>query len=231
MKVLLSVLGVSIAYVLIGALLDRIVFPEAEAGPRYYPSPGYQFASESEGFHQTFLGRERGLMWLELRLEPHAPGPPEHIHTSFAENFLVTEGTLSLLVNGEKRLLRAGESFLVQPGTPHKPFNETDSRVVVRGPMTPAYGIPENFIVFLTQAYAFFDESESNGRPPKALLQMSRFSPVYDSWLARPPIAFQKTLFFIIGPTARLLGYRSHYEKYAPSVREAVRRSAVAPVP
>ena len=216
-KFLFRILIVALAYVLIGALVDRVIFPEAEPGAIYYPREGLVFFSKSEGFRQTILKREGGLAWLELVLEPRAPGPPEHIHTSFPENFIVVEGTLSLLVNGEKKILRAGESLLVTPGTPHKPFNETDSRVVIRGPLTPEYGIPDRFTVFLTQAYGFFDESESNNRPPKALLQMSRFSPRYDVWLASAPVALQKAVFFIIGPTARLFGYRTHYGKYVPN--------------
>ena len=217
MKRLLWILGIALAYVLVGALLDRVIFPEAEPGPEYYPRQGHVFVSKTEGFRQTILKRESGLVWGELVLEPRAPGPPEHIHTSFGENFIVAEGTLSLLVNGEKRLVRAGESLMVTPGTSHKPFNETDSNVVVRGPFTPENGIPERFTVFLTQAYGLFDESESNGRGPKALLQMSRFSPKYDVWLAGPPVALQKAVFFIIGPTARLFGYRTHYQKYVPN--------------
>ena len=216
-RLLLWALGSALAYVLVGALLDRVIFREAEPGPDYYPREGQAFVSKTEGFRQTVLKREGGLAWTELALEPQAPGPPEHIHTSFTEYFTVAEGTLSLLVNGEKKILRAGESLPVTPGTPHKPFNETDSPVVVRGPLTPEYAIPERFLVFLTQAYGFFDESESNRRAPKALLQMSRFSPEYDVWLAGPPVPLQKAASFIIGPTARLFGYRTQYEKYAPN--------------
>ncbi|HEY0457898.1 MAG TPA: cupin domain-containing protein [Pyrinomonadaceae bacterium] len=216
-KLFLCVLGFVAAYILVGALLDRVIFPESEAGAEYYPPEGYVFVSKSEGFRQTILKRENGLFWLELVLEPHAAGPPEHIHTTFSENFMVAEGTLTLLVNGEKKLLRPGETFLVSPNTPHKPFNETDAPVVVKGPLTPEFGIPEPFSVFLTQAYGFFDESESNNSLPKAILQMSRFAPKYDSWLAAPPVFLQKALFFVIGPTARLLGYRTFYEKYKPS--------------
>ncbi len=216
-KLLLGIIGFVLAYVLIGALLDNVIFPEAEPGSDYYPREGQVFVSESEGFRQAILKRQNGLVWTELVLEPHAPGPPEHIHTSLPENFIVAEGTLSLLVNGEKKILRPGESLLVNPGTPHKPFNETDSPVVVKGPLTPEFALSEQFTVFLTQAYGFFDESESNRRPPKALLQMSRFSPKYGLWLASPPVPLQKTLYFVIGPTARLLGYRTYYEKYKPS--------------
>lgn len=215
-KLLLSILGFVLAYVLIGALLDKVIFPEAEPGSEYYPREGQVFVSKREGFRQTILKREKGLVWSELVLEPYAPGPPEHIHTNLPENFIVTEGTLSILVNGEKKILKVGESLLVNPGTPHKPFNETDSRVVIKPPLTPEYALSEQFAVFLTQAYGFFDESESNSQPPKALLQMSRFSPKYELWLATPPVPLQKTFYFVISPTARLLGYRTHYEKYKP---------------
>src|SRR5687767_4791205 len=99
-KLLLAILGLFLAYVLIGALLDKVIFPEAEPGSDYYPSEGQIFVSKSEGFHQTILKRSDGLVWLELVLEPYAPGPLEHIHTSFPEKFIVAEGNLSLLVNG-----------------------------------------------------------------------------------------------------------------------------------
>ena len=216
-RLLLGILVFGLTYVFAGALLDRVIFPEADPGSDYAPRPGQVFVSKGEGFRQTVLKREGGLVWTELVLEPHAPGPPEHIHGSFPENFIVAEGTLSFLVNGEKKTLRPGESLSVPPGTPHKPFNETDSRVVVRGPLTPEYGLPEQFTVFLTQAYGFSDEPGSNGRLPGVLLQMSRFGPKYDIWLASPPVLLQKTVFFVIGPTARLLGYRNHYGKYRPA--------------
>lgn len=221
-KLLLGISGFVLAYIPVGTLLDKVIFPEAEPSSDYYPREGQMFFSKTEGFYQTILKRENGLVWLELVLEPFAPGPPEHIHTALPENFIVAEGTLSLLVNGEKKLLRPGESLLVNPGTPHKPFNETDSRVVIKPPLTSEYALPEQFTVFLTQAYGFFDESESNSQPPNVLLQMSRFSPKYELWLASPSIPLQKTFFFLISPTARLLGYRTHYEKYKPGKENAV---------
>jgi quercetin dioxygenase-like cupin family protein len=212
------ILAVASAYVLAGALLDSVVFPEKEPGPEYYPTSGYSFDSNTEGFTQTVVKREKGLFWVELELKPHAPGPPEHVHTSFAEKFVVAEGTLSVLFNGQKRILHAGEALLVPPGIPHKPFNETDARVLVKAPLDPEYAMPECFSVFLTQAYGFFDESPSNNRPTTALLQMSLFGPKYDAWLSGIPVPAQKVLYFMIRPTARLLGYRTYYEKYVPQV-------------
>ena len=51
----------------------------------------------------------------------------------------------------------------------------------------------------------------------RALLQMSRFSPRYDSGIAGPPVALQKVFYWTIGPIARLLGYRSRYPRFAPN--------------
>jgi len=205
-----------VLYLVVGAMLDQFVFPEAAPDESYYPPVGYVFVSETEEFEQRILGRENGMFWLELTLRPHATGPPEHIHTSFSERFIVAEGTLSLMADGEVRQLGPSESFLVTPGMPHKPFNETDEPVVVRGPLTKEYAIPELFSVFLIQVYGFFDEDPANEQAPKALLQMSRFSPVYDSWLADPSVPVQRVLYHAIGPTARLLGYRRYYPRFKP---------------
>ena len=75
--------------------------------------------------------------------------------------------------------------------------------------------MPAEFGLFLQQAYAFFDEAPANSRPPRAIFQMSLFSPRYDSWLAGPPILLQRAFFALLAPTARVLGYRSFYEKYS----------------
>jgi hypothetical protein len=112
--------------------------------------------------------------------------------------------------------LQAGEEYLVKPGVLHQPFNPTDQETVVWGNSTD-YALPERFGIFLSQAYGFFDARPENGQAPRAILQMSRFSPQYDSWMGGPPVALQRALYWMIGPVARLLGYRSYYAEYAPS--------------
>jgi Cupin domain len=140
-----------------------------------------------------------------------------HVHTTFSEHFRVERGTVSILVGAEVVQLRSGDDYLVAPGIPHKPFNQTDQAAIVLGPLTPEYALPERFGIFLSQAYGFFDAAPENGSPPRALLQMSRFSPAYDSWLGSPPVALQRAAYWVIGPIARLLGYRTYYPEYAPA--------------
>ena len=205
-----------VLFVGVGPVLDRVVFPEAEPSAEYYPAEGQTFRSETEGFTQRIIKRDAGLMWVELTLDPHAEGPPPHVHTGFAELFRVAEGSISLFIDGEVVKLEAGEERLVPPNTIHRPFNPNDVKAVVAGPLRPQYAMPEKFGVFLTQAYGYFDESPRNSQPPGALFQMSRFSPRYDSWLGGPPVSLQRALFWILGPIARAVGYRSYYPRFAP---------------
>ena len=215
---MLSGLAVVVVLVaVVGPLLDRVVFPEPEPPSEFIPEVGQVFRSASEGFTQRITGRERGLLWSELTLEPRAPGPPPHVHTTFSERFRVVRGTVSIRHGDDVVEVRAGEEFLVPPGVVHKPFNQTDEVAVVAGPLTSEYGLPERFGIFLTQAYGFFDAAPENGRPPRALLQMSRFSPAFDSWLGGPPVPLQKALYWCLGPIARLIGYRTYYAEYAPA--------------
>ncbi len=217
MKKFVRLLGaLLVVFVGVGPVLDSVVFPEEEPSADYYPMEGHTFRSELEGFTQRVVKRDQGLMWVELTLDPHAEGPPPHVHTSFAEKFYVSEGTISLLVVEDVVLVRAGEETLVPPGTVHKPFNPNDVKSLVSGPLNREYAITDKYRVFLVHAYSYFDESPNNNQPPRALLQMSRFSPTYDSWLGGPPVSLQRVLFWVLGPIARTVGYRSYYPRFAP---------------
>ena len=212
----IGIAAVVTVFGVVAPVLDRFVFPEGNPPAWAYPVEGQVFHSQDEGFSQRIVKIDDDLVWSELTLHPYAPGPPAHIHTTFAERFIVAEGEVSLLVGGQTMVLRAGDEFLVEPGVAHKPFNATGAKAIVLGPETPAYGLPRDFAVFLTQAYGFFDESPANGGPLRALPQMSRFSPRYDSWLGGPPVPLQRGVYWVLGPIARVLGYRSYYERFAP---------------
>jgi len=188
--------------------------PEPKAPESYYPGVGQVLESRAEGFTQRIIKADASHIWLELIIAPHAPGPPAHVHTTFAETFAVVQGDLSLLVGDQVKVIHAGEEFTVPPGTPHRPFNPTENEVIVRGPLTPRYAIPRDFGLFLSQMYGFMDESPTHARPPAILLQMSIFAPRYDSWLARPPLAIQRVQYALLRPIALALGYRSYYGRY-----------------
>ncbi|MCK7591516.1 cupin domain-containing protein [Subsaxibacter sp. CAU 1640] len=50
---------------------------------------------------------------------PNVPGPPPHLHHSYKEVFLIVEGEMEFMVNGETKIYKAGESVEVLPNTLH----------------------------------------------------------------------------------------------------------------
>lgn len=213
--IILWPLALLTAYLVGGILLSSYVFPASQPNYVEYFRPGDKLISRFEGFDQTILAVNGE--WLHTRLEvmPNAAGPPEHFHEAFEETFTVKSGTLSILVNGEKRVLRAGESISIPPMTRHKPFNETNETVLVESddPRT----LPVQFGYILSQLYGFMDEYENGPNTMQIMMQLSVYGNDADSYIADgPPLPVQKAMRVLMAPTARLLGYRNHYEEYRP---------------
>ncbi len=57
---------------------------------------------------------------------PMVQGPPPHLHNSFKESFLIIEGEMEFFVNGEIKVVKAGESVDIPPKTLHTFANKTD---------------------------------------------------------------------------------------------------------
>jgi mannose-6-phosphate isomerase-like protein (cupin superfamily) len=212
-----------------GCVVDHVK-PEPPAPESYYPAAGQVIHSRAEGFTSRVIQTDRERTWLELRLAPHASGPPPHLHTGFAEHFYVERGSLSLRVGNKVMVLHAGEEFRVPPGVVHQPFNPTDEEVIVRGPLTVEYALPRSFVLFLSQIYGFIDESPAHAKPPAVVLQMALFGPRYDAWMATPPLAVQRIQTKLLRPIARLLGYHSYYERFAPTPKSSPESAAAAAI-
>lgn len=204
-----------IGYLIFGVTLVWLLKPTGKRDLSNYFRPGDRLESRLEGFDQTIISIKDG--WLHTRLEakPHAAGPPEHFHEHFTETFTVKSGTLSILVNGEKRTLSAGETISIPPMTKHKPFNETGETVIVESddPKT----LPVEFGYLLTQLYGFMDRSPDGPSTSQMLMQLSVYGSDADSYIAEgPPLSVQKAMRVLMEPTARLLGYKDDYEEFRP---------------
>ena len=214
-RVVVGVIAAIVLYIIFSIVISEYVFPAQKPDLTNYFRPGDRLVSRFEGFDQTVVSVDGD--WLNTRLDvaPGAAGPPEHFHENFEERFTVVSGTLSILVNGEKRTIRAGETLTIPPMTRHKPFNETNETVVVRGDSPKI--LPVKFGYILSQLYGFMDQYPDGPGVPQMLLQLSVYGDDADTWIADgPSIGMQKAMRFVMEPTARLLGYRNHYPEYAP---------------
>ncbi|MCW5517637.1 cupin domain-containing protein [Muriicola sp. Z0-33] len=57
---------------------------------------------------------------------PKVQGPPPHSHNSYKESFLIIDGEMDFMVNGELLKVKAGESVDIPPKTVHTFSNSSD---------------------------------------------------------------------------------------------------------
>lgn len=203
-KTIIYILGFLILYLVGGGILFNHVFPPKPIDYAAYFEKHQQFASKEEGMQLSIKKLDEKKVYLKVSLEPYAAGPPEHIHQEFDEFFVVETGTLSLLINGQKRILKAGESVMIPKGTPHKPFNETNQMVILNDSTDSHPTMPSHFAYGLSQLYPVMDQH--GAQSPKVLLKLAALGLNCDTWVADAPIIPQKVIRWMVGPTARLIG-------------------------
>jgi len=215
LRVIAGAIGIIGLYLIFGIVINEYVFPAATPDYANYFLPGDKLVSKYEGFDQAILGIKNGYLHTRLVVAPNAAGPPEHFHENFTETFTVKNGTLSMLVNGEKRILKAGETISVPPMTKHKPFNETAEPVLVESDDEKT--LPVEFGYHLSQLYGIMDTFPNGISMPQMMMQFAVYGTEADSYIADgPSLGTQKAMRVIMAPTARLLGYKNYYEEYKP---------------
>lgn len=195
-----------LAYFLLGGILFNHIFKPSRPDYAAFFKENSQFSSQMEGLSQEVKKVENGWAHCRMEMKAFASGPPEHVHETFDELFIVEKGTASMMVNGEKKTVKAGESILIPRGTPHKPFNETNE-VVILNDLTNQYPtMPDDFAYGLLLLFPAMDKI-GDARSPKNLLPLSAQGNDFDTWSSDTPIPVQKAIRWLLGPTARLLGY------------------------
>lgn len=203
-KITIYILSLLVLYLVGGGILFNHVFPPKPIDYSEYFEKYQQFASKVEGMQLNMKRLDKEKAYLKVSLEPYAAGPPEHIHLDFDEFFAVEKGTLSLLINGQKRIFKAGESVLIPRGTPHKPFNETNHIVILNDSTDDHPTMPSHFAYGLSQLYPVMDQHGT--KSPKVLLKLAALGFNCDTWVADAPLFPQKVIRWMVGPTARLIG-------------------------
>ncbi len=211
-KVIIYTIAVIAGYLTIGYLFHLVIFPENKPDVTTYFKEGQVYYSKAEGFRQTVVQQENGVVHCKLEVHPLAPGPPKHIHTTFDEYFEIENGELSIWVNGEIKRIQPGEIIHIPKGTPHKPFNETSDTIRLK----KEFPLPEQFAFSLSQIYGLMDHAPDFGKMPSTIFILAPIHQAgFDSYLAEgPPVLIQKLIAFVFTPAARLMGYGSYYEEY-----------------
>ena len=133
----------------------------------------------------------------------------EHLHPALHESFSVLEGELTLVRDGERLTLRAGEGAGIAPGVWHDWFNEADVDAVVRVEVTPG----ERFAHMIETLFGLAREGHVNGKGMPNLLQLALTAQEFSDVIVfrKPPPSVQRVVFSVLAPIARRRGYRATY--------------------
>jgi mannose-6-phosphate isomerase-like protein (cupin superfamily) len=209
-----------LAYVSIGTLLHRVVFPVSPIDPSLLPRAGdavyNHLAGERFVFRRTGAETDGASFEVDLYLDPHGAVPMEHVHAEVEEYFTVVEGVLTVRLAGVEKQARPGETIVVPPGTPHQPFNQTDRMVHVIGRGKPARKLD----LCLVQLHMLVLDRNQKQPSPLTVLGLVATAPEgCDIYPAGPPVALSRALRVVVAPAARLFGFNGFEPEYSERAR------------
>ena len=180
------------------------------------PSKGQIMVNPDTGDIYEFLETAKDTngqrVAIKMTLKSKGEQVPNHFHALQDEHFEVLSGKLTIFLDGKKQVLTAGEKITLPRNKPHNHYNTGDEPAVFIQSVSPALDFDyllEN-IIGLT-----IDGKMPNG---KAGLVQELVTLKYldsKSYLASIPVGFQTFLMNVVGPIARVFGYRAIYSKYS----------------
>jgi mannose-6-phosphate isomerase-like protein (cupin superfamily) len=136
----------------------------------------------------------------------------EHVHDHCAEHFEVTAGQITFVVDGEERILGAGDEATVAPGTWHRWWNSGDSEVRIRTRVEPALRLGEAILVVWGLCADGHTNPEGRPSPLLGALLLTRYR--RELRYRQPPDAVQRLLFPPLAALARRRGLEATIDSY-----------------
>jgi len=180
--------------------------------------------SRSGDLHQNGLTGERSLILhgtddgAERRIVALVTVPAkiavigEHLHPSIHERVLVVSGRMGVSVAGRERLLGPGEHVDLPAGVAHDWWNAGDGEAQFIVEVTPG----DRFELMISTLFGLASDGRTNAKGMPNLLQIAVIAWEFDDVVrfVKPPRIVQRTLFGVLAPIGRALGYLPVYGKY-----------------
>lgn len=166
---------------------------------------------QSIRFLQTSCDTDGQLLEMESSFAPHSVEPLPHYHPKQHETFTVLEGSLSVRINGTVRVLRVGEMLEIPANTSHSMWNASDKKAVVNWKVEPALCTE----YFLETGMGLAEQGKVNAKGLPSIWQTALLAERYHHVfrLTKLPFLLQKAAFKILGPIAKLKGYKAVYRE------------------
>ncbi len=149
---------------------------------------------------------------IEYALRAHGEIPLEHYHPNVAQVISVSAGEMHVTINGEHKVIRAGESYRAPPSALHFQWNPCDEEAIATETYTPA---GRNHDFFRTLFGLARDGHTDDHGMPSLLVRAAIFTEFKDT--IRPAEAGVRLVIAVLAPLSTMLGYRRLIKSYARS--------------
>lgn len=146
---------------------------------------------------------------VELELAPTGFVAMPHVHPLQSERFEIVEGTVMFKLGRKTIAAEVGDVVTVEPGTPHKFWNESGEPARFVTVVRPALRFEE--LIETMFSLAADGKTNRKGMPNPLRLAVIAKHHFNDVQLPFPPAALQKAALAIGAPLGRLVGYRPVY--------------------
>jgi mannose-6-phosphate isomerase-like protein (cupin superfamily) len=172
-------------------------------------SVGDEISNPRTGQRMVFQTINPELLEIETWNPPHAVPEAEHVHPRQESGALVLSGSLRFSVRGEECNIGAGESIAVPAGAPHYFWNPGEEDAHAIGFFRPSL----NTVAFFETFFALARDGKVSEDGMPSLLQLAVMVPAFQDEIrpTAPPWPLLKTAATVIGPFARMRGYRATY--------------------
>jgi quercetin dioxygenase-like cupin family protein len=161
--------------------------------------------------HGTDDGPERRIVAL-VTVPAHGAVIGEHLHPSVHERVRVVSGRMGVKVGGQERVVGPGEEVDLPPGIAHDWWNAGDDEAQFIVYVTPG----DRFELMISTLFGLASDGKTNAKGIPNLLQIAVVAWEFDDIVrfVKPPRIIQRTLFGVLAPIGRALGYLPVYGKY-----------------
>lgn len=158
------------------------------------------------------------VLRAELTLPPGGPWSVAHRHRRSEERFRVLAGALAVRLDGEVRLLRAGDVLRVPPGVAHDVRNAGEGDVRVEVELLD----PGRFELLLETHWGLARDGHVDGRGTPSALQLAVLARAYadDVDLGCRRSRVRGLRHRVLAPVGRFVGLRPAYARYSLSVAD-----------
>ena len=146
---------------------------------------------------------------IETVVQPKGSVAAAHVHPAQSERFAVKSGKLGMKLGRQKRTLGPGQWLTVEPGTPHRFWNDGDEPVTFVCEIRPAL----QFESLLETMFALAAAGKTNRKGMPNLFRLAVIANAHFDTvqLPFPPAWLQRAGLVLGAPAGRLLGFKPTY--------------------